>query len=119
MPHTTGAGELRDRVLLLSPVRHADSFGDRIPVHAPFRWVWARFRSQTAREITQAEQTQGQLTATVRVRAAGNETVGSDWRLIYRENIYELTGPPIEVRESGRLEFFDLPVLQTEYATGD
>ncbi|MDN4511426.1 Phage head-tail joining protein [compost metagenome] len=96
------AGDLRHRIEIQHKVTPRDpvtlEFGE--PEWQLFTQVWAQVSPLSARDLIAAQAAQSEATARMVIRY--RHGVLPAMRIVYRDEIYSIEGPPLEDPESGR-----------------
>lgn len=91
-PITGNVGELRQRIIIQSPTRTQDSYGEPILTWTTWGTRWAEVRPLTGKELWQAAQADATVTHQIRLRAPGVKgTLMPDWRIVHDGRIFEIT----------------------------
>lgn len=89
------AGQLDQRVILLSPTVAEDELGQRVETMAPVVTVWAQAQPLRGREYIAAQA--GQNEASVRFRIRWRWGIDTTWRVRWRGVDYRIISDPIDV----------------------
>ncbi|HDS1781161.1 TPA: phage head closure protein [Pseudomonas putida] len=96
------AGDLRHRIELQHKVTTRDpqtlEFGE--PEWQLFAKLWAKVTPLSARDLIAAQAAHSEATARVVIRYRSG--VLPTMRIVYRDELYSIEGPPLEDPESGR-----------------
>lgn len=90
-----GAGDLDQRVVLLSKGASRDAMGGETVTWATTATVWARAEQIRGREYVALQQSQSDLEVRFTIRYRNDVT--ADSRLTWRGQTYEVIGEPIDV----------------------
>lgn len=90
------AGHMRERVTLLSKSVTRDVIGGEVITWVEEASVWADVEQLTGREYFSAQQVEAQ--AEIRFRIRYRTDITSAWRVEWREEQYEITAPPANVK---------------------
>lgn len=84
------AGSLRHQVQLQAATESQNTFGEAVQTWGTVAVVWCEFKAISGRELFRAEQMQGQIVATVRMRYL--EGVTPKMRLLFDGKTYLIRG---------------------------
>lgn len=84
------AGALRHQVTIQAATETPNSFGEPVPAWGTVATTWAEFTNVSARERFAAEQMQGQIVATARIRYLAGVT--PKMRLVFDGKTYLIRG---------------------------
>lgn len=98
-------GRLDRRIALLWPLATRNAIGESVDAWVEGATVAANWLPASSREFQAAKARHSETSGVFRIRF--RQDISSAWRLLHGDDLFKLTGDPIEV---GRREFLDLPV---------
>lgn len=107
-------GRLDRRIQLLAPTTARNSIGEEITTYVEAATVWAQWLPQSSREFIAAQARHAETTGIFRIRH--RNFLGAQYRVQLGDDVFTLTGDPIEV---GRRDFLDLPVAALDQSPSD
>jgi len=95
------AGKLRHRIIILQPDREQDSdTGELETVWSTLAIVWAGWEPYSTKDFIAAGTIQNQTSCRAIIRYRTDVDAGM--RVSFRTKLYEIVGPPLPDKESGR-----------------
>lgn len=93
------------RIALRYPVTGRGPDGAALIQWVELGSIWAQWLGGGSRELVAAQARHAETTGILRIRHRGD--IGATWRVVKGDDLFELTGDPMEI---GRREYLDLPV---------
>jgi SPP1 family predicted phage head-tail adaptor len=101
------------RITLRYPVNARGADGSVVPEWIEVVTLWAQWLPASSREFMAAQARNSETTGILRIRHRID--VAADWRVVKGDDLFKLTGDPLEV---GRREYLDLPVASLNQSPG-
>jgi len=96
-------GKLRHRVALQSFSDTADSYGEAIATYTTYATVWGSIEPLSGKELLNAQQQQAEVTIRIKIRYLS--TVTEKDRVLFGDDVYEITSA---INKDKRNEFLEL-----------
>jgi len=96
-------GKLRHRVALQSFSETVDSYGEAIATYATYATVWGSIEPLSGKELLNAQQQQAEVTIRIKIRYLS--TVTEKDRVLFGDDVYEITSA---INKDKRNEFLEL-----------
>lgn len=101
------------RLTLRYPLIERSATGAAVETWVEGVSVWAEWLPASSREFIAAQARNAETTGVFRIRHRVD--VGATWRVVHGDDLFKLTGDPLEV---GRRDYLDLPVASLNQSPG-